>query len=137
MLTATQIRLVQDSWQLVSSISDKAAELFYNRLFEIKPQLQSLFKGDMAVQAGRLMGMIDTAVKGLNNLEAIVPVLQASGARHQGYGVSDEDYDSVGEALLWTLKQGLGERFSPEVEAAWVAVYGVLSSTMKAAANHA
>jgi len=131
MLTTQHIRLVQDSWQRVTPIADKAAELFYNRLFQLNPQLQHLFKGDMAVQAGRLMGMIDTAVQGLTNLDVIVPVLQASGSRHKGYGVSDADYTTVGEALLWTLQQGLGQEFTPEVKHAWVEVYTILSNTMK------
>jgi hemoglobin-like flavoprotein len=48
--------------------------------------------------------------------------------------VTDAHYDTVGEALLWTLGQGLGDAFTPETEAAWTKVYGLLADTMKTAA---
>ena len=46
----------------------------------------------------------------------------------------DTHYVTVGGALLWTLEQGLGSAFTPDVKAAWTEVYVVLSSTMKSAA---
>ena len=67
-------------------------------------------------------------------LESLVPVVQALGRRHAGYGVADDLYDMVAEALLWTLQQGLGEYFTPDVAAAWCAAYGILANVMKAAA---
>jgi hypothetical protein len=44
-------------------------------------------------------------------------------------------HDTVAQALIWTLQKGLGASFTPEVKQAWVAAYGVLSSTMKDAAK--
>ena len=75
-----------------------------------------------------------TAVGGLDNLEALVPAVEAPGARHATYGTTAAHYAPVGEALLWTLGQGLGDAFTPEVEAAWTKVYGVLAATMQAGA---
>jgi len=63
-----------------------------------------------------------------------VPVLQALGKRHVGYGVKDAHYQTVGGALLKTLGQGLGEGFTPAVKDAWTAVYGVMVSVMVAPA---
>jgi hemoglobin-like flavoprotein len=80
------------------------------------------------------MMMIGTAVAGLSRLDELVPAVQALGERHVGYGVKDAHYDTVAAALLDTLEKGLGPAFTPEVKAAWVEVYGVLASTMKAAA---
>jgi nitric oxide dioxygenase len=48
--------------------------------------------------------------------------------------VTTADYAVVGEALLWTLEQGLGEGFNPEVRSAWANVYDVLAATMQAGA---
>jgi hemoglobin-like flavoprotein len=121
----------------VAPIADPAAKLFYQKLFELDPELKPLFKGDMDEQGKKLMKMIATAVNGLDRLEDIVPVVQDLGVRHAGYGVKDKDYDTVGEALIWTLQQGLDEMFTPEVEEAWIAVYGVLAGTMKGAATKA
>ena len=133
-MTPEQIQLVKTSWSKVVPISDKAAELFYGKLFETDPSLKSLFKGDMQEQGKKLMRMVGTAVNGLDRLEAIVPAVQQLGERHVAYGVKDADYDTVGGALLWTLEQGLGDQFTADVKNAWATVYGLLANTMKAAA---
>ncbi len=133
-MTPTQIKLVQDSFEQVVPIADQAAAMFYGRLFDIDPELRSLFKTDLSEQGRKLMTMIRTAVNGLNNLDAIVPAVQALGRRHVEYGVVDADYDSVGEALLWTLEQGLGEAFTSEVKEAWTQTYNLLAGAMKDAA---
>ena len=77
--------------------------------------------------------MIDVAVKGLNDLDTLVPAVQELGNRHPAYGVKAEHFDSVGAALLWTLEQGLGDEFTPDVKEAWTEVYNVLSGVMKEA----
>jgi methyl-accepting chemotaxis protein len=134
---ADEIRLVQESFAKVAPIAEQAAALFYQRLFESEPRLKVLFKGDMKDQGRKLMSMIAAAVKGLGNLDKLVPVVQALGRRHKGYGVKPGDYDAVGAALLWTLEQGLKSAFTPAVRAAWTTVYGVLAATMIEAAGYA
>lgn len=136
-MTPEQAILVKSSWAQVTPIADTAAELFYGKLFELDPELKSLFKGDMAEQGRKLMAMINTAVNGLDKLEAIVPAVEKLGERHVDYGVKDKDYDTVGAALLWTLAAGLGDAFTPDVKEAWTATYNVLASTMKTAAAKA
>jgi hemoglobin-like flavoprotein len=133
-MTPKQIDLVQSTWKMVLPIADTAAELFYGKLFSLDPALKPLFKTDMKTQGRKLMVMIGTAVNGLSDLGSIVPAVQDLGRRHVRYGVKDKDYDSVATALVWTLGQGLGEKFTPEVKEAWVAAYTVLASTMKDAA---
>ena len=126
---------MQESFKKVLPIKDAAAALFYDRLFALDPSLRPLFKGDMKEQGRKLMTMIATAVGGLNRLDEIVPAVRALGERHLGYGVKSKDYATVGEALIWTLEQGLGDDFTPETKAAWSAVYGLLSSVMIDAAS--
>ncbi|WP_437653981.1 globin family protein [Sorangium sp. So ce1182] len=131
------IELVQRSWAKVMPISDAAAALFYGRLFELDPSTRSLFKNDMAEQKKKLMQTLAVAVDGLSNLGKLVPVLQSLGVRHHGYMVTDHHYDVVGDALLWTLREGLGDGFTRDVETAWKEVYGVIADVMKkAAAEH-
>ncbi len=126
-------KLVKESWAKVVPISDKAAELFYGKLFELDPTLKFLFKSPISTQGKLLMKALDGAVGGLDDLDALVPVVQELGKRHAPYGVVDSDYDTVGSAFLWTLEQGLGEGFTDEVKAAWTEIYGVLASVMKEA----
>jgi hemoglobin-like flavoprotein len=133
-MTNEQIKLVQDSFRQVAPIAETAAQLFYARLFELDPDLELLFKGNLTEQGRKLMQMLALAVNSLDRMEQILPVVRSLGARHVAYGVRDKDYDTVGKALLWTLRKGLGEVFTPDVEAAWRNVYATIASTMKGAA---
>ena len=126
-----QKALVQTSFAQVRPIADAAAALFYRRLFELDPELRPLFKGDMEEQGRKLMEMIGLAVKGLDRPETLLPALAALGRRHAGYGVNERDYETVGEALIWTLEQGLGPSFTPDIRDAWSALYRFVADTMR------
>lgn len=131
-MTPAQKTIVQSTWKQVVPIADTAATLFYNRLFEIDPDVRPLFKQtDMAQQRKKLLQILGTAVASLDRLDALVPVVEDLGRRHANYGVKDEHYDSVGAALLWTLEQGLGTAWTPEVKAAWTDTYVLLSNVMR------
>ena len=137
-MTPTQIDLVQRSFAQVKPIAATAAELFYNRLFSLLTQpaishaLRRLFTGgDMAKQGQMLMSMIGAAVAGLRDLETLSPVVRGLGARHVGYGVQPSHYLVVGAALIWTLEQGLGDAFTPDVREAWTEAYALLSQVMQ------
>src|SRR4051812_25668595 len=104
-MNSADIQLVKDSFRKIVPIADQAAALFYARLFELNPQLRAMFRGDMSEQGRKLMSMIAMAVASLERLDEIVPTIQALGARHVGYGVEEEDYATVGAALLWTLEK--------------------------------
>lgn len=136
-MTPEESKLVKTSWLKIAPISETAAELFYGKLFELNPELKKLFTTDMTIQGRKLMATLYLAVNSLDNLEAIIPELESSGRRHAGYGVEEKDYDTVATALLWTLERGLGDDFTPEVRAAWIAVYSLLANTMKGAVSKA
>lgn len=134
-MTPEQATLVQDSFRQVIPIKDQAAALFYGRLFETDPTAKPLFRStDMAEQGAKLMATIGFVVAGLKRPAEVVPAAQTLARRHVGYGVTEAQYATVGAALLWTLGQGLGEAFTPEVEAAWSAAYTLLAGVMIAAA---
>jgi hemoglobin-like flavoprotein len=133
-MTPKQIEIVQSTFTKVAPIAEIAADLFYARLFELDPQLKALFKGDMKRQGMMLMSMLSTAVRGLSQPDALVPVVKGLGRRHVGYGVKDEHFTTVGQALIDTLAKGLGADFTPEAREAWLAAYALLSTVMKAGA---
>lgn len=130
-MTPQQIDLVQKSFADVKPIAAAAAELFYNRLFTLDPALRPMFRGEMGQQGQMLMSMIGAAVNGLSNLEKLAPVVRQLGARHVRYGVRTEHYATVGSALLWTLEQGLGPKFTPPVRNAWAEAYTLLAEVMQ------
>lgn len=134
-MTPAENTLIQQSFAKVVPIADQAAALFYTRLFELDPELRALFRGDMAEQGRKLMTMIGLAVSGLERLETLVPAVRQLGLRHAGYRVRDAHYDTVGQALLWTLEKGLGPAFTPATREAWAKLYWTLAETMKAGAR--
>lgn len=130
-MTPNKIQLVQESFKAVAPIAETAAELFYTRLFEIAPEVEPLFDtSDMAAQGKKLMQTLAVAVKGLSDLPSIVPIVQQLGVKHINYGVETSHFSAVGDALLWTLEQGLGAQWSPALLEAWSEAYTLLSTTM-------
>ena len=136
-MTPTQVDLVQSSWSKVAPISDTAADLFYERLFTIAPDVKPLFPEEMSGQKKKLMQTLGYVVAGLKNLDGIVGAVRELGVRHNAYRVEPAMYSSVGAALLWTLEQGLGDDFTPETSEAWALAYNTLSSVMISAAEDA
>ena len=143
MLNDAEKKLILNSWRLVVPIKETAADLFYRRLFELKPAYQQLFKSDMATQKRKLIAMLGFIVKSLDWPDAawrdnvaeeddLFLVVLALGRRHSElYKIPDAAYDTVGEALLWTLDYGLGKEFTPPVRAAWAKIYGLVATAMK------
>ncbi len=129
-MTPDQVKLVQQSFAKVAPISETAAVLFYDRLFEIAPPVKAMFPADMTEQRRKLMTMLAAVVNGLGDLPSILPAASALAKRHVGYGAKAEHYPVVGAALLWTLEKGLGDGWTPDVAAAWTAAYGTLSGFM-------
>jgi hemoglobin-like flavoprotein len=137
-MTPEQRQLVADTWKQVAPSADAAADMFYHRLFEIDPATRKLFRAtEMVAQRKKLVQMLSFAINGLDHLDVLTSKVEDLGRRHAGYGVTDAHYDSVGAALVWTLEQGLGRAWTPEVAAAWTEVYGMLSGIMRNAAARA
>jgi hemoglobin-like flavoprotein len=129
-VTPQQVQLVQESFSKVAPIAPQAAELFYGRLFEVAPQVRSLFPDDLSEQKKKLMATLAVVVGGLDKLDTILPAASALAKRHVGYGAAPEHYPVVGGALLWTLEKGLGEAWTPELADAWTGAYTTLSGFM-------
>lgn len=124
------VALVQESWKKVDAISPQLAELFYQNLFAADPSLKSLFKRNMKKQGVKLTNMFNVIVRMLNNLEILSSILKDLAENHVHYGVHESHYQTVGDALIKTLEQSLGEDFTPEVKDAWREVYSVMSEAM-------
>src|SRR3977135_3934126 len=129
-MTPDQIKLVQQSFAKVAPISEQAAVIFYDRLFEVAPQVKGMFPEDMTEQRKKLMATLAVVVNGLSDLPSILPAASALAIRHVSYGARREHYPVVGAALLWTLEKGLGEAWTPDVAEAWTTAYETLSGYM-------
>src|ERR1700693_1717003 len=129
-MTSDQVKLVQQCFAKVAPISETAAVLFYDRLFEFAPRVRAMFPADMTEQRRKLMATLAAVVNGLGDLNSILPAASALAKRHVGYGAKAEHYPVVGAALLWTLEKGLGDGWTPDIAEAWTTAYGTLSGFM-------
>ena len=129
-MTPDQVKLVQQSFAKLAPITDQAAVMFYDRLFEVAPHVKAMFPADLTEQRRKLMATLSVVVNGLSNLETILPAASALATRHVSYGAKAEHYPVVGGALLWTLEKGLADGWTTEVADAWTAAYGMLSGFM-------
>jgi hemoglobin-like flavoprotein len=144
MLAARRIELTEDQKKLVRASIHRAERMadvvglnFYQRLFELDPKLRPLFQHNIQEQSKKLMATLKMVVDGLDYSQELVASIRSLGRRHVQYGVKDQHYDTVGEALLWALEKGLGPEFPAGARTAWLIVYNWLAATMKEAAAEA
>ena len=133
-MDSRQVALVQQSFEKVVPLGVKVTEIFYDELFAIDPSLRKMFKRDMRDQHKKLLSALAMVVRSLHAPENILTPARTLAVRHLDYGVLPDHYTYVGNALLRTLKKGLGDDFTPELRAAWVAAFRTLAGVMKEAA---
>jgi hemoglobin-like flavoprotein len=147
MISSEEKAALKKSWKLVIPIAETAADLFYRRLFELKPEYRGLFPDDMTKQKRKLLRMLAFVVQAVDFDDSqwkedvavdedLLLVVLAMGRRHlEIYRIPDESYGAVGEALLWALDFGLGDAFTPEVRSAWTQLYTSLARVMRMGAT--
>ena len=136
-MTPEQVQIVKRTFAEVVVNKDAVGRMFYDRLFVIAPETRPLFKGDIDAQSRKLMDTLALAIGMLRDMPTLVETLEGLARRHVAYGVRNEHYDKVGEALIWTLEKGLGSAFTREACAAWTDLYGTVATVMRNAAKPA
>ncbi len=126
-----QILLVKNSWKLFREMDPHfVGEVFYGRLFQQSPSVKQMFRKDMTVQYGKLTEMLSLVIAKLDKLDVLTEEITQLAMRHVHYGVRPAHYKMVGNALIWTLEQGLGKDWNKETAEAWKTCYQILSDTM-------
>ncbi|HEY8592427.1 MAG TPA: globin domain-containing protein [Sphingomicrobium sp.] len=126
-MTPLQVRLVQDSFSAVMAQRAEASVVFYRRLFAVAPDMRRLFSGD---QSRKALQVLTTIVDNLDQLGLLLDSVEYLAQRHASLGVREHHYALVGQALIETLRECLGERFTRETERAWGYAYTILSGRM-------
>jgi hemoglobin-like flavoprotein len=130
-MDSTPIRHLQESVALLPTGDLAPVEEFYRHLFERAPEVRPLFKRDLDLQAKKFSDMLAWVVAHLDHPHEFCQELRTLGARHSGFGVKIDQYAPVGSALIWMFQRTLGDRFTPEMEEAWVEFYAVASLEME------
>jgi hemoglobin-like flavoprotein len=135
-MTNQQIHHVKSTWDMVATLdAETVGGIFYNRLFEIAPEIRGMFRAPIPEQSKKLLTMIGYVINKLDKLEDIIDEVAKLAQRHVQYGVKAEHYSTVATALLWTLEKGLGDEWTNDVKEAWIRCYTTLAGAMIAAAG--
>ncbi len=129
-LTTAQIGLIRDSFHRLEPDVETASELLYVRLFEIAPELRSMFRSDMTGQGMQFMRTLGLIVQHLDDPETLRPHLEHLAQGHAAFGVKPEHFRPMGQALIWAMRETLGETFPEAAAAAWEAAYELLAREM-------
>jgi hemoglobin-like flavoprotein len=136
-MDSTTIRNLQESVALLPVGHLGPVNEFYRRLFELAPEVRPMFKIDMEAQARKFSDMFAWVILHLEHPVELSREMRALGARHVGYGVQIDQYAAVGSALIWMFQHTLGDRFTPEMEEAWLEFYAFASFEMERGAREA
>jgi hemoglobin-like flavoprotein len=132
------VNLLRESFDVVVERSPNLTRRFYEILFERYPQTQHMFPpARRSRQEGMLTEALVAVLDHLEDAPWLTDTLHALGAKHVDYGVTDEMYGWVGDALLRTLAEVCASDWSPELEAAWAAAFGAIAGLMQEGARQA
>jgi hemoglobin-like flavoprotein len=129
-VTPEQAELVRQSFDAIWPVRRKLADRFYRRFFELAPDAQGLFRGDMERQHLKLMDMIAAIVGALDKREMFQSIISHSGRQHAQFGAKPSHFAAFGSALVLGLEQQFGVAFTPEMKEAWITLYGAVQSEM-------
>jgi len=127
----SDIILIKRSWRVFREMDPAViGDVFYSKLFSYNPSLRKMFPSNMTRLYQKLIEMINVVIARLDKLDELNNEIATMAERHVQYGVRTGYYKLVGDALLWTLKKGLGSDWTNEVETAWTKCYELISGAM-------
>lgn len=136
-MTPEQVDLITGSFDAIWPIRRKISPLFYSRFFELAPDARRLFPNDMDRQHIKLMDTIAAIVGALDQRALFQSIITHTGRKHARFGVSQSHFVAFGDAMVWCLEQQFGSAFTPELRAAWIALYDAVQSEMMRAGKEA
>jgi NAD(P)H-flavin reductase/hemoglobin-like flavoprotein len=129
------IAAIRETFRYVAEAGDRAVGFFYGQLFLRQPHLRELFPPAMDEQRDRLFRALGRIVESLSTPDEMAAYLSQLGRDHRKYRVEPEMYETVGAALLATLRAFARDAFTSEAEQAWTQVYQAGSALMIKAAE--
>ena len=133
-MNAEHIARIRSSFAWIAPSADVIGELFEINLCALEPALRSLVIAQVGEQGRKLMAILRGIISSLDRRDQLIPAVQNLRRRHGWNGIRADHYDAVGDALMLTLEQCLGERFTPDVAVAWDKTYTALAEMIRMAA---
>ncbi len=131
-LSDDQLTLIRQSFNALRQEMKPSSTFFYDDLFRRAPELRSLFRDDLAGQGMKFLSTLAVIVDNLHQPETLAERYSDLGALHRTVGVSAKMFAPMGEALLATIKNALGETWTIEIEAAWRQAFAEMADELVA-----
>ena len=130
------IPAMRASFGKAAATGDEAPLYFYSHLFLSHPETRALFPVSMAHQRDRLFAALGDVMARVDDLDALVPILEQLGRDHRKFGTVADHYPAVGASLIATLKH-FDDDWHAELERSWAEAYDLVASVMIKAADEA
>lgn len=129
-MTELQIQLIQQQWEWLKPDAKIIGRSLYNKLFVAAPFIRHLFNDDITEQSCKMAAVITFVVSKLHRLNDILPDIRDIGAKHSRYVIPSVQYDLIGNCLMETLRESTGDKWTIELQGAWITLYEILKTNM-------
>ncbi len=131
-LSADTIARVKATVPALAEHGEAITLAMYARLFQ-DDHIKALFNHAnqaTGAQPKALAGAILAYAQNIDNLGAVLPVVERIAHKHVGYHILSEHYPFVAKALLGAIKDVLGDAATDEILAAWGEAYWFLADIL-------
>ncbi|MFC4713217.1 NO-inducible flavohemoprotein [Planococcus dechangensis] len=138
MLSEQTRTIVKSTAPVLAEHGKTITTVFYSNMFEAHPELLNIFNQANQKQGRQQAALANTvyaAAVHIDNLEAILPVVEQIAHKHVSLGVKAEHYPIVGEYLLKAIKEVLGDAATDDIINAWAEAYGVIADVFISVEN--
>ncbi|WML50492.1 NO-inducible flavohemoprotein [Neobacillus sp. PS3-34] len=129
-LDPKKLEIVKATLPIVQEHGEAITKRFYQRLFENHPELKNIFNmthQKTGHQPKALANAVYGAAANIEDMSAIMPVLERIGQKHRSLQIKPEQYPIVGENLLGAIKETLEDAATDEILDAWADAYSIIS----------
>jgi len=130
-VTEEQKKLLKSTGAVLNEHGKEIMTKFYATLFKDHPEFRNFFNPTNLATGKQPEAFALTIfyfIENLDNLDAMKPQMSRLSSKHRAVGVKPDQYPTVGKYLLPAIKEYLGNKATPEVVAAWQALYSLMSS---------
>ena len=133
MLNQNTIDIVKSTAPILQQHGETLTRHFYQRMFSHNPEVGPFFNpANQAegTQQRALAGAICAYAANIDNLEVLGGAVELIANKHASLMVKPEHYPIVGENLLASIKEVLGDGATDQVIDAWAEAYGFLTDIL-------
>jgi nitric oxide dioxygenase len=132
-MNAIQKSLITATIPILKSNGNALITYFYERMFKHNPELKNIF--NMSNQANgkqqnALTGAVLAYAEHIENPSVLINVLKSIGNKHVSLNISAEQYEIIGNHLINSIKEVLGDAATNDITDAWACAYNELASIM-------